>query len=37
MATLVLSALGTAVGGPLGGAIGGLIGSQFDRALVGSP
>jgi len=35
MATLVLSALGTAVAGPFGGAIGGLIGSQIDHAAFG--
>jgi len=37
MATLVLSALGTAVGGPLGGAIGGLLGNQIDHAVFGGP
>lgn len=37
MATLVFSALGTAVGGPLGGALGALIGNQLDQTIVGSP
>lgn len=37
MATLVFSALGTAVGGPIGGALGALIGRQVDTALIGSP
>lgn len=33
MATLVLSALGTAVGGPLGGAAGAILGQRLDRSL----
>lgn len=33
MATLVFSALGTAIGGPIGQAIGALIGNQIDRAV----
>lgn len=37
MATLVLTALGTAVGGPLGAAIGGLIGNAFDQAVLFKP
>lgn len=37
MATLLLSALGTAVGGPFGGAIGALAGQQIDRSLIGGP
>lgn len=37
MATLVFSALGTAVGGPLGGMIGALAGRQVDAAIIGSP
>lgn len=36
MATLLLSAVGTALGGPIGGAIGALIGRQADAALIGS-
>lgn len=35
MATLVLSALGTAVGGPLGGAAGAMLGRQVDGSLAG--
>lgn len=35
MATLVLSAVGTALGGPFGGAIGALAGQQVDYALLG--
>ena len=37
MATLILSAAGTAIGGPIGGAIGSLIGSQIDAAMFGPP
>jgi hypothetical protein len=37
MATLVLSALGTAIAGPFGGALGGLIGNQIDHAVFGGP
>ncbi|WP_022682155.1 phage tail protein [Sphingobium bisphenolivorans] len=37
MATIVLTALGTAVGGPLGAAIGGLIGNAFDHAVLFKP
>jgi hypothetical protein len=37
MATLVLSAIGTAIAGPFGGAIGGLIGNQIDHAGFGAP
>jgi hypothetical protein len=37
MATLVLSAIGTAIAGPFGGAIGGLIGNQIDHAMFGGP
>jgi hypothetical protein len=37
MATLVLSAIGTAIAGPFGGAIGGLIGNQIDHAVFGGP
>ncbi len=36
MATLLLSAVGTALGGPIGGAIGALIGRQADAALIGN-
>ncbi|MEL7188903.1 MAG: phage tail protein [Pseudomonadota bacterium] len=36
MATLVLSAVGSAVAGPLGSAVGGLIGRQVDQAIFGS-
>lgn len=36
MATLVLSALGTAVGGPLGGAAGAILGRQVDGSLARS-
>lgn len=36
MATLILTAAGSAVGGPLGGAIGALIGQRVDRAVLGS-
>lgn len=35
MATLALSAVGTALGGPFGGAIGALVGRQVDFALLG--
>lgn len=35
MATLVFSAVGTALAGPLGGAIGAVAGRQFDTALFG--
>ncbi len=37
MATLVLSALGTAIGGPVGAAIGGMIGNVFDQAVLFKP
>ena len=37
MATIVLTALGTAIDGPLGGAIGGLIGNAFDHAVLFKP
>ena len=37
MATLVLSALGTAIGGPIGAAIGGMIGNVFDQAVLFKP
>jgi len=37
MATLVFTALGTAVAGPLGGALGALVGNQIDRAIFGTP
>lgn len=37
MATIVLTALGTAIGGPLGAAIGGLIGNSFDHAVLFKP
>jgi hypothetical protein len=36
MATLVLSAVGTAIAGPFGGALGGLIGNRIDHAVSGS-
>ncbi|MEL7199862.1 MAG: phage tail protein [Pseudomonadota bacterium] len=36
MATLVLSAVGSAVAGPFGSAVGGLIGRQVDQRLFGS-
>ena len=36
MATLILTAAGSAVGGPLGGAIGALIGQRVDRAVLGA-
>ncbi len=36
MATLVLSAVGSAVAGPFGSAIGGLIGRQVDQSIFGS-
>ncbi|WCT73683.1 phage tail protein [Sphingomonas naphthae] len=35
MATLVLTAAGSAVGGPIGGAIGALVGQQVDRRVLG--
>jgi Putative phage tail protein len=35
MATLIFSALGTAIGGPLGGAIGALAGRAIDSAILG--
>ncbi len=35
MATLVLTAIGTAAGGPVGAAIGGLLGNALDRRLSG--
>ncbi|MEM6475416.1 MAG: phage tail protein [Pseudomonadota bacterium] len=35
MATLVLSAVGTAIGGPFGQALGALVGNQIDRAVFG--
>lgn len=37
MATIVLTALGTAIGGPLGAAIGGLIGNSLDQAVLFRP
>ncbi len=37
MATIVLTALGTAIGGPLGAAIGGLIGNSLDQAVLFKP
>lgn len=37
MATIVLTALGTAIGGPLGAAVGGLIGNSFDHAVLFKP
>jgi len=37
MATLILSAAGTAIAGPIGGSIGSLIGSQIDASLFGPP
>ncbi len=37
MATLLLSAVGTALGGPIGGALGALAGQQIDQAVFGSP
>lgn len=37
MATLILSAAGTAIAGPIGSAVGTLIGSQIDAALFGPP
>ena len=37
MATLILSAIGTAFGGPLGGALGALIGRQVDNLVFRSP
>jgi len=37
MATLVLTALGTAIGGPLGAAIGGMIGNALDQAVLFKP
>lgn len=36
MATLLLTAAGTAIGGPLGGAIGALAGRQIDAAIIGT-
>jgi hypothetical protein len=36
MATLILSAAGTALGGPVGGAIGALLGQSVDRAVLGA-
>ncbi len=35
MATLIFSAIGTAIGGPFGSAIGAMIGNQIDRAIIG--
>ncbi|KKW91030.1 phage tail protein [Sphingobium chungbukense] len=37
MATIVLTALGTAIGGPLGAAVGGLIGNSLDHAVLFKP
>ncbi len=37
MATLVLSAVGTAFGGPIGGAIGAIIGQQVDQNILFKP
>ncbi|WP_176590384.1 phage tail protein [Sphingobium sp. EM0848] len=37
MATIILTALGTAIGGPLGAAVGGLIGNAFDHAVLFKP
>ncbi|WP_271078927.1 phage tail protein [Aurantiacibacter sp. MUD61] len=37
MATLVLSAAGTAIGGPIGATIGSIIGSQIDAMIFGPP
>lgn len=37
MATLILSAIGTAFGGPLGGALGALLGRQVDNLVFRSP
>lgn len=37
MATIVFSAVGTALGGPIGGAIASLVGRQIDAALFGGP
>ena len=37
MATLVLSAAGTAIAGPIGGSIGSFIGSQIDAQIFGPP
>ena len=37
MATLILSAAGTAVGGPIGGAVGALLGRAIDSSVIGAP
>ncbi|MBH5321546.1 phage tail protein [Aurantiacibacter sediminis] len=37
MATLILSAAGTAIGGPIGATIGSVIGSQIDAMIFGPP
>ena len=35
MATLLLTAVGSAIAGPLGGALGALVGQRVDQALLG--